>query len=203
MTWGECKTATLQKMAALRDNVLAETSDTAPYRDIMTAPANEGILLLTGTVCPILRCIEIEQQRQAGLPAGAGRRYDLRELAPDFRRMRENQLFFERDGVATRVAGFLLEAARFLTLPNQQGRWRVWYESWPSLVDDLTPDDEELPLEEDAARLLPLYIASQLFKDDDLGQAVQLRNEFELGLSRLAVSPSMGEDHFASVRGWY
>jgi len=201
LTWGECKAATLQKMAALRDNVLAETGDTAPYRDIMTAPANEGILLITGTVAPLLRCIELEQQRQA-LPAGAGRRYDLKELASDFRRFRENSLFFEREGVATRVAGFRLEAGRFLTLPNQSGLWRIWYEAWPPLLSDLTADHEPLPLEEDAACLLPLYMASQLFKDDDLGQAVQLRNEFELGLSRLMTSPALGEDHFTSARGW-
>ena len=46
--------------------------------------------------------------------------------------------------------------------------------------------DEEIDLLPMASSLLPLYMASQLFKDDDMRQAVQLRNEFEAGLGRLS-----------------
>lgn len=43
----------------------------------------------------------------------------------------------------------------------------------------------ELTLPEDACVLIPLYIASQLYKDDDISQATAYRNEFEVGLQDL------------------
>ena len=51
-----------------------------------------------------------------------------------------------------------------------------------------TPDDEEIDLPEDACVLIPLYIASQLYKDDDISQATAYRNEFEAGLQDLLVN---------------
>ncbi len=48
-----------------------------------------------------------------------------------------------------------------------------------------TPDEEEIALTEDACVLIPLYIAGQLYKDDDISQATAYRNEFEVGLQDL------------------
>jgi len=44
-----------------------------------------------------------------------------------------------------------------------------------------TPDDYEFQIDETGAELLPLYIASQLYKDEDVGMAAMYRNEFEIG----------------------
>lgn len=48
-----------------------------------------------------------------------------------------------------------------------------------------TTNDYEMQLPEDACVLIPLYIASQLYKDDDISQATAYRNEFEVGLQDL------------------
>ena len=48
-----------------------------------------------------------------------------------------------------------------------------------------TKDDYEIQLPLDACVLIPLYIASQLYKDDDIAQATAYRNEFEAGLQDL------------------
>lgn len=48
-----------------------------------------------------------------------------------------------------------------------------------------TKNDYEIQLPEDACVLIPLYIASQLYKDDDISQATAYRNEFEVGLQDL------------------
>lgn len=48
-----------------------------------------------------------------------------------------------------------------------------------------SPIDEVIELPEDACVLIPLYIASQLYKDDDIAQATAYRNEFEVGLQDL------------------
>lgn len=57
-----------------------------------------------------------------------------------------------------------------------------------TIVELITTDtmvDEEIELVEDACVLIPLYIASQLYKDDDISQATAYRNEFEAGLQDL------------------
>ena len=55
-------------------------------------------------------------------------------------------------------------------------------------VDHVTYDtapSTEIDLPEDACVLIPLYIASQLYKDDDISLATTYRNEFEVGLADL------------------
>lgn len=52
-------------------------------------------------------------------------------------------------------------------------------------IDNDTDDNFVLTLPEDACVLIPLYIASQLYKDDDISQATAYRNEFEIGLQDL------------------
>lgn len=52
-------------------------------------------------------------------------------------------------------------------------------------IDKTTSSDYKLTLPEDACVLIPLYIASQLYKDDDISQATAYRNEFEVGLQEL------------------
>lgn len=52
-------------------------------------------------------------------------------------------------------------------------------------VDIDTPVNEVIELPDDACVLIPLYIASQLYKDDDISQATAYRNEFEVGLQDL------------------
>lgn len=52
-------------------------------------------------------------------------------------------------------------------------------------IDHSTEDTYELTLPADACVLIPLYIASQLYKDDDISQATAYRNEFETGLQDL------------------
>ena len=53
------------------------------------------------------------------------------------------------------------------------------------VIDGETTDSTEINLPESACVLIPLYIASQLYKDDDIAQATAYRNEFEVGLQDL------------------
>lgn len=55
-------------------------------------------------------------------------------------------------------------------------------------IDSTTEDTYEIELPEDACVLIPLYIASQLYKDDDISQATAYRNEFEVGLQDLYIN---------------
>lgn len=55
-------------------------------------------------------------------------------------------------------------------------------------IDKNTLDSYEFIIPENACVLIPLYIASQLYKDDDISQATAYRNEFEVGLQDLLVN---------------
>jgi len=48
-------------------------------------------------------------------------------------------------------------------------------------ITSATSDDYEFKLDAAGAELLPFYMASQLYKDEDVGLAAIYRNEFEVG----------------------
>ena len=56
----------------------------------------------------------------------------------------------------------------------------------PKITKD-TEEGYEVELPESACVLISLYIASELYKDDDVALATQYRNEFEAGLQDLDV----------------
>lgn len=55
-------------------------------------------------------------------------------------------------------------------------------------IDNQTSSDYKFMIPDDACVLIPLYIASQLYKDDDISQATAYRNEFEVALQDLLVN---------------
>jgi hypothetical protein len=52
----------------------------------------------------------------------------------------------------------------------------------------------------DMLNILPLYIASELYKDDDISLATYYRNEFETELENMRKQPT--DIHFVDVKGW-
>jgi hypothetical protein len=66
-----------------------------------------------------------------------------------------------------------------------------------------TPDDYEMPLDPEVAALLPLYMASELYKDDDNAIATVYRNEAELGREALSNGPLLPKkEKFVTDSGW-
>ena len=61
-----------------------------------------------------------------------------------------------------------------------------------------------MPLDPEVAVLLPLYMASQLYKDDDITLATMYRNEFEVAFSLLQRADT-GEvgGQFTCATGWW
>jgi hypothetical protein len=66
-----------------------------------------------------------------------------------------------------------------------------------------TPDDYELALDPEVATLLPMYMASQLYKDDDNSISTVYRNEWEVAFERLSQnSNAPHKEEFTSESGW-
>lgn len=203
MTWKDLKLVVLQKVFAVSDGRVVEDDTTREYLTAMPGAANEGLQLLATAGRFIKKCFPI---RQDGTGTG-WTRYDLSELVEDFYSLDADGVYFEDRGGYRRGADWTMEAGHvFVLSADRAGSWTIWYNAYPPELTADTPDSYELPLYPEVAALLPLYIASQVYKDDDVSIAVQYRNEFEVGRDALMGASQrghMGRDNWTSTTGWF
>lgn len=126
--------------------------------------------------------------------------YDLETLIPDFYKI--DKLYFEnyKHELVNRT-DYILEDGYTLVIDDKLvGNFILKYQCYPIKIDDETDDDDELDLPDEVAVILPLYIASQLYKDDDIALATQYRNEFEVAIENMY--PRKDDTKFVSKTGW-
>jgi len=202
MTWKEIKLATLQKMFSAEGTSIQEDEVTRDYLNAMPQAANEGALLLSTSNKMLRKSLEIEQK---GDPQAAGSiRYDLSSLTDDFYRFGDLEVYRIEDDTMEELQNCSEAAGHYVLIPaSAGGKLEVYYDAWPPSFTLSTPDDYEIPLDPEVAVLLPLYMASQLYKDDDNGIATAYRNEFEVARSELRRrTAGMVPSTFYSVTGW-
>ena len=126
--------------------------------------------------------------------------YNIDELIPDFYKI--DKLYFENySHELINRTDYILEDAHTLVIDDKLvGNFIMKYQSYPVKIDDDTDDDDEIDLPEEVACILPLYIASQLYKDDDIALATAYRNEFEIAVENLY--PRKDDTKFVSKTGW-
>lgn len=134
-------------------------------------------------------------------------RYYLPDLANDFYDVDIEHVIYEGDADISRykaTSDFFQEGFKVLVLPRDiPGNYKVYYKAYPQEITLETPDEEELTLDPEVEALLPLYMASQLYKDDDAGISTVYRNEFEVAFERLKDSVSApSSERFTSESGW-
>lgn len=134
-------------------------------------------------------------------------RYYLPDLASDFYDVDVEHVIYEGDAEISRykaTSDFFQEGFKVLVLPRDiPGNYKIYYKAYPQEITLETPDDEVLALDPEVEALLPLYMASQLYRDDDAGQATAMRNEFEVAFERLKDSVSApSSERFTSESGW-
>lgn len=133
-------------------------------------------------------------------------RYYLEKLCEDFYQLADNQVYYEGSSGSgyLQTSKYYRESDNVLVLDRDEpGSYTVYYRAYPAEITADTEDDYELPLDKEVAVLMPLYMASQLYKDDDNGIATAYRNEFEVALESLSDSSmSQGYEEFASESGW-
>ena len=99
---------------------------------------------------------------------------------------------------------YFQEADKTLVIERSKpGIYVIHYRAYPQYITLDTPDTTELSLDPEVAALIPLYMASQLYKDDDNSIATVYRNEFEVGreaLSQGALIPK--KEKFIPSSGW-
>jgi len=127
-------------------------------------------------------------------------KYDLKELAQDFYNLFDNSISYETKGVYLNTTDYYRESDHVLVLPaDMPGMYTIFYHAYPEELTIDTEDEYEMPLDPDVAVLLPLYMASVLYMDDDLAISTSMRNYFEVGLESLInTSHYSGREKFTS-----
>ena len=132
-------------------------------------------------------------------------KYDLKEMAPDFYQIDPQGIFYEGAyQTYLQTSDFYQEGTKTLVLDRDMvGSFTVYYRAYPVEITSATSDTYELPIDPEVYVLLPLYMASQLYKDDDNGIATAYRNEFEVGFDRLANSANINAyEEWTSESRW-
>lgn len=200
MTWGECKAAALRKMFG-SDGGQIDYSEPGneDYIAAMPAAANEAMERIVSTAGRPLRKsadIDIEEDVQY---------LDMSEQVGDFRAFGEYLEAYLVVGSGLAALDTAAIGQSVLQLPKGvSGTVRVFYDAVPEHITEYTNDAEELPLSDDCNVLIPLYLAGELYKDDDIGMATAYMNEFESRLSSLPANESgVRGGSFTSVTGWW
>lgn len=134
-------------------------------------------------------------------------RYDLREMADDFYQLSNEDIYYEGDSDVSRyvrTSDYFQEGNKVLVLDRDTpGNFKIYYCAYPSKITLDTTDETELAIDDEVVPLLCLYMASELYKEDDLSIATTYRNEFEVGFERLRTKVSTpSAERFTSESGW-
>ena len=194
MTWKDVKLAPLQKCFSAEGRTINESDEAvSEYLNAMPQAANEALAMLCTARRYLRKSASFEKEKESSLTI------DLSEI-PDFYRIGSPVVY---DSGYHAIGCRLVEGKILLVPENCAGPVTVYYDAWPQTLTMDTPDDTELPLDPDVAVLLPLYMASQIYKDDDISISTIYRNEFETAFDRLsAASTGVRERQFRDTVGW-
>ena len=87
---------------------------------------------------------------------------------------------------------------------SETGTYRVYYYAYPVKATAETAGATDMQIDPDVASLVPLYMASQLWKEEEPGIATAYRNEFEIGRELLVRERNDGfSSEFRNTTGWW
>lgn len=214
MKWGEAKLICLQTMYANEGVTILQDDSTEEYLNAMPGKANEAMMQLSMVGRPLLKEAKIavgvenaeavvETEKVEGVLL-----VQLKKEIPDFRAL--HQLMLDSQGIYGDAEDYRVVGDDVLVLPGDvAGVYTVIYKAYPTPVSRDTADETVLDVHEECASLVPIYMAAELYKDDDLALATVLRNEYEDGLQKIraAWAESGGGGYAVAMRrnttGWW
>lgn len=205
MRWYDVKLITLQKMFSNDTSSIVVDDNTAPYIAAMPGAANACLNYIATAVRHIDMSYQLEQD---GTKTGI-QRYDFKELAYDFYSFENIEVYFEDEyGNYGKAGNYNVEHNNILLIDGAiKGKWTVYYNAYPDEITENTKDNYELPLYPEVAILLPWFMASQLYKDDDISTSTVYWNEFVALLEEAKATANRlkgtGYDEFINTKGWY
>jgi len=177
MTWGEIQIESLKKMFLNKEILKIEELETyktdkkyKTYLDAMPQACNEAINYIINLE-PIIKVEELEKTAEND-------KYDLKELISDYKK-------FHNISSEYSVMWKMLTKNIIKIDGWKQGNIDIYYEAYPKKVTGSTSAATKIDLEETFTRLIPLYIAGELYKDDDLTLSTMYMNEFMTNLNSM------------------
>lgn len=200
-TWDEIRVTVLQKLFLIDGNTVVEDGSTKAYLAAMPSAYNEATRLLSTTNRYITKYFEVPAD---GLQEVI--EIDLNSIVNDLFQLKPNGIYFaDAEGKVYEYDQEDYFGNDILLLNGRNyGVYRVYYRAYPLKATAETEGTADMQLDPDVASLVPLYMASQLYKDDDNGIATSYRNEFEVGRELLTRErTSSGSGQFRSTTGWW
>ena len=127
-------------------------------------------------------------------------KYDLRTLITDFYDI--ISIEYEREERKGQYnSDYTLEEDGILIIDSRRkGNFIITYKAYPVKLTATTADTYRFTQPSEMIAILPLYIASELYKDDDAALATQYRNQFETELENINILNEPQE--FANNSNW-
>lgn len=184
MNWGEIQIESLKKMYLNNDNITVSQLDNLKadkryktYLFAMPQACNEGIRKIL-SVKPNVKSYLLKYKEDTN-------KYDLKKVVPKFKQL------YDIVYNGNVVPSYHIEGDNILVIDNWKNideNFTIYYESFHDLIKTDTNANTAIDLDRELVTLLPLYIAGELYKDDDIQQSTIWINEFENALTEVKQS---------------
>lgn len=195
--------------------ILALTRETGPdagfqvVKGILDNPEEKPVKIVFSGPCPYLfrnvAMYDVTFEREEDVwEYSEKRRFDLHQMADDFFKLvtydvvkESNQNLYEK------CSDYEWEGDSTLILNGlKQGVYKVHYYAYPQEITDATPDDTVMSLDPEVANILPVYMASELYEDDDTSIAYYFRQQYDEAKRQLIPTMKQGKAEFVDAWGW-
>lgn len=200
MSWGNFKNAVLGKIFSSKNGTITATSkNNRDYVVMMPQAANEGLAIIGNAARWPRRNTVITVDK-----SDKKQSFNIADIASDFKRVGGFEIYYlDDEDVPYPMDGAAIVAGRLIIPAGVSGDVLWYYDGAYDTISSDKNDYEEIEADDDILSVLVLYVASQVYMDDDLTTALNWRNQFESALSVLAGnSPADEPKEFQSVNGW-
>lgn len=173
MNWGEIQIESLKKMFLNNEDLTVSDLETyktnkkyKTYLFAMPQACNEAIRYINNLI-PTIKSYSLKITEE---------RIDLSKKIYGFKNLKN---------VITNNK-WNMETKNVIKFENNYGEAVIYYEAYPNTIYSNTSPKEELDVEQDCLVYIPLYIAAELYKDDDLTLSTIYMNEFINNINAIA-----------------
>lgn len=183
MNWGQIQIESLKKMflnnEELEISKLDDYKQNKKYKTYLYAmpqACNEAINYIIENGKPLIKSYKLKYKENTT-------KYNLNQLIPNFKRI--YQIVFNGD----KKPEFYVEGNNYLVVPEwkkEDGEFTIYYESYHDIILSSSSVSTDIELDNQLVSLIPLYIAGELYKDDDIQLSTIYMNEFVTSVSNIA-----------------
>lgn len=185
MTLGEVRRDALKLMFAGYEDILEEMTFSELYQSERYQPYVMSVDMGVNRAYSYLLSQQLVPVKRIALPAGE-ERVDLSPLAPDL-----GKVLGVEDEDMTPVV-YWMEGTTLVVPFSIDRSLTVRYTPAWTRVTNLTPDSYVLPLDEEVAALIPYWIKSELYEEENFAAARSARNYFMEGVAALREAQGEG-----------